>query len=372
MSRGAFGALIAAVCLAAAVWGYFNFERVTQREFTGFSGEAARNPLLALERLDQRMGVKTEVTSRPADLDHLPPRATLVLSRNRSAMTAERVKAVVEWVARGGHLIVEAEAPDIRDALLDALRVTRREIPRHKAAERTVSLPGRDDGFRVVTLPMALHYHGGGESYAAVSGEVTAALLIRDGDAQVTVLPSFDFMRNRSIGEHDHARFAWALISLKPGTERVLIAPRFEQPSLIAWLAREARGVAIAAFVLVALWLWRVSRRFGPVELPPEPRRRRLLDHLRASGHFQWAAGSAPALLAAAREACLAKIARSRPALAHLTPSERAARLAELTQLPPAEVEHALQGVAANPRAFTAAVSTLQQIEEKLTRPASA
>jgi hypothetical protein len=140
----------------------------------------------------------------------------------------------------------------------------------------------------------------------------------------------------------------------------------------VTWLAREARGAVIAALALLALWLWRVSRRFGPLEPPHEPRRRRLLDHLRASGHFQWAAGSAPALLAAAREACLAKVARSRPALADMAPVERSAALADLTQLPRAEIEHALEGAATTPRAFTAAVSTLQQIEGKLTRPVGA
>jgi hypothetical protein len=361
-----------AVLLAIALWCYFNFERVTEREFAGFSGEAARNPLLALQRLVERMGVKAEVTSKPAELDRLPPGAALILSRNRSAMTAQRVKAVIDWIGRGAHLIVEAEAPNARDAILDALRVTRREIPRHKTREGRVRLPGRDEAFRVSTAPIALQYQGDRESYAAPSEEATAVLLVREGNGQVTVLPSFNFMRNASIGEHDHAAFAWALVSLKPDTHRVLIAPRFEQPSLAAWLAREGRGPVIAAVTLLALWLWRVTRRFGPVELPREPARRRLLDHLRASGHFQWAAGSAPALLAAAREACLATIARRRPALADMPLTERTTRLAELTQLPRAEVEHAFEGAATTPRAFTTAVGTLQQIEEKLTRPVSA
>jgi hypothetical protein len=190
---------------------------------------------------------------------------------------------------------------------------------------------------------------------------------MRFGSGQATVLSSFDFMRNANIGEHDHAALAWGVVRLMPDTQRVVIAPRLEQLSLARWFRENALGATFAAAALVALWLWRVGRRFGPVQPPHEPRRRRLLDHLRASGHFQWSVASASTLLAAAREACLAKIARTRPGVADLPPPERSERLAELTRLPREEIEHALAGDATSQRAFTAAVSTLQQIEDKLT-----
>jgi hypothetical protein len=93
---------------------------------------------------------------------------------------------------------------------------------------------------------------------------------------------------------------------------------------------------------------------------------------LRASGRFEWSAHAAPRLLAAAREGCLANIAKARPALAGIPADERSARYAQLTGLPQSEVELALEGEAATPRSFVSAVQTLQIIEEKLARRAAA
>jgi hypothetical protein len=196
------------------------------------------------------------------------------------------------------------------------------------------------------------------------------------GSGAVIVLPSFYFMNNYSIGDHDHAAFAWALLRFSPtrpiALTRVLIAPRFERPSLLAWLAHDALPAVVGAAVLLVLWLVRKVRRFGPIVPQHETGRRRLLDHLRASGRFEWSVHAAPRLLAAAREACLANIAKVRPALAGIPPEERGARFAQLTGLTAGEVELAFTGEASTPRSFIAAVQTLQSIEEKLARRAGA
>jgi hypothetical protein len=372
VTRRTLSIIAAAACLMGAIWCYFNFERVTERDYVGFSGEAARNPLLAFQRLVERMGLKTALTTRPADLESAEAGATLILARNRQGMAALRAERIQQWVAGGGHLIVEAEPPDDPDPLLDVLGVARGEPSSREAAKPLdIRLPGAPAALRVVMPVMDLTNSVGSGAYSARGDGGAAVLDFAYGSGRVTVLASFAFMRNEHIGEHDHAAFAWELVQLAPRTSAVLIATRFERPSLTEWLAREARWPLFAACALLVLWLWRISRRFGPVQPPAEPQRRRLLDHLRASGRFLWATHSAPRLLAAAREACLAKIARTRPGLAELPAAERSARLAQLTEIPREDIELAFDGAAYTPRAFTAAVSTLQQIEEKLTRSVS-
>jgi hypothetical protein len=364
--------VLAAVAAALALWVYSHYERVTEREFVDFSGEARRNPMLAFERLVQRMGLEGGTESERAALENLAPRVTLVLGRDRQ-LSPQRVKAITAWLGGGGHVIAEAENLGERDPLLDALGVTRRAGPRPASTENlTVRLPGQSDSLRADLPLMGLEYRGTGESYSTPLGAGQALLHIRHGSGRASVLSSLDFMRNDDIGELDHAAFAWGLVRLMPDTARVLIARRSEQLSVLDWLIANAQAALLSAAALLALWLWRVGRRFGPLEAARQPRRRRLLDHLRASGHFKWATGSAPSLLSAAREACLAKIARTRPAVANLHPTARNTRLAELTRLPPADIEHAFEGDASSPRAFTAAVSTLQQIEDKLTHTVSA
>lgn len=371
MTRSAW-LLTAVIALAAAAggWLYFNFERVPERELVGYQGEAARNPLLALTRLLERMGSSVRPMARITDLDSLDPGTTLIIARGRRGITRQRAERLLAWARAGGHLIVEAERPRDRDVLLDALQVTRRDSsakPGKTPAE--IELPHVDKRMRVqIDTSIELADREKRARNTKADGVATPVLHFALQRGRGTVLPSFAFMRNDSIGQHDHATFAWALVQFMPSTSSVVIAPRFERPSLIAWLAREARAPLFAGAALLALWLWRVSVRFGPLEPERMRERRRLLDHLRASGHFLWSAGAGPRLLAAAREACLQRIARTRPGLADLPPAERRMRFAALTQLEPAEVEEALTADALHAHEFTRAVRALQRIEEKLTR----
>lgn len=372
MTRQGWWAIGGLAALAFGVWCFFNFEKVTEREFVGYSGEAARNPLLALQRLTERMGVPAGVVKRAVEIDSLPPGSTLVLSRSRYGMTPVRIDRILRWIENGGRLIVEAEPVGERDALLEALRVERREAPAGKGLTE-VKLKGYDRPFRVALVPMTLS-GGLAQGYSSSSGAATAVLQFDHGSGGVIVLPSFYFMKNYTLGDADHAAYAWALLRFSPGRPvaltRVMIAPRFERPSLLAWLAHDALPAVAGAGVLLVLWLVRKARRFGPIVPQHETGRRRLLDHLRASGRFEWSVHAAPKLLAAAREACLANIAKARPALAGIPPEERAARFAALTGLPAREVELAFAGDASTPRSFIAAVQTLQSIEEKLARRA--
>jgi hypothetical protein len=293
--------------------------------------------------------------------------ATLFLARGRHGMSAARVNRLLKWVENGGHLIVGAEPAHDPDPLLDALGIARREAQTPSGLAQ-ITLPGAGRALQVAMPAMGLVDAKRRRAYVAKHGAGTAMLHFEMGDGEVTVLPSFGFMTNTAIGEHDHAAFAWALVRLAPATPVVLVAPRFEAPSLAKWLVTDARAALGAGAVLLVLWLVRISTRFGPVQPPATPERRRLLDHLRASGRFVWATPAASRLLEAAREGCLAKIARTRHGLAGLTAAERTARFSELTAIPAAEIDQAFNAEALNPRAFTHAVRTLQQIEETLTR----
>jgi hypothetical protein len=70
--------------------------------------------------------------------------------------------------------------------------------------------------------------------------------------------------------------------------------------------------------------------RFGPVAPDAPPGRRRLLDHLRASGRYYWTKGLRSRLVVAARDAALRRIVRAQPDFAGAPQAERAARLARL------------------------------------------
>jgi hypothetical protein len=100
--------------------------------------------------------------------------------------------------------------------------------------------------------------------------------------------------------------------------------------------------VLVATFLLLGCWLWRIVPRFGPVPADPPPARRRLLDHLRASGRYLWTEGLRGQLAAAAREAALRRLARAQPDFAAASGSEKAARLAALASIPLEEAQRFL------------------------------
>ena len=374
MSR-TFGAyVLGALIVVGAAWFYLSFERVTEREHVGLKGEAARNPFLALTRLMERMGVKARSAHRVEELEAVQPSATMILPAGRHGYSGTQTARLVEWVEGGGHLIVEAERPEGGDAVLDALEVSRNEGAvafREKPAE--VSLPGaarvRAQLLRSVEL---VDRDPKRTRHVSKDGHGTHVLHFGHGRGRVTVLPSIAFMANDAIGENDHAELAWRVVQFAPATTMVVIAPRLARLSLWQWLKREAWAALVAAVAVLLIWAWRAGARFGPLEPDPTLERRRLLDHLRASGRFLWRAGEASRLLAAARETCLHRIARTRPVLAELPPQERAERLATLTGLELRDIDKAFRGEPETPAAFTAAVSTLQQIELQLTRKLTA
>jgi hypothetical protein len=170
----------------------------------------------------------------------------------------------------------------------------------------------------------------------------------------VTVASSLRFARNPwwddyffrrmkqpgvSIGEHDHAVLLWSILTLTSGREASL-SPRYElhvyfrpeRLSFWSFLRDNAAPALIACGLLLALWLWSIVPRFGPVAPDAPPGRRRLLDHLRASGRYYWAKGLRSRLVVAARDAALRRLSRAQPDFAAAPQAERAARLSVLIQ----------------------------------------
>jgi hypothetical protein len=193
----------------------------------------------------------------------------------------------------------------------------------------------------------------------------------------VTALVGLHFARNPLVGTEDNADFLWHLLSLTPAAE-LQIYLRPERLSLWGFLLQHALPVLAAVAALVALWLWRIAPRFGPVRPDPPPARRRLLDHLRASGRFYWAQGLRGRLIAAARDAALRRIARAQPDFAQAGQAERTARVAALAEITPAEAQRFLSaganlaGAGANLAGaeFIRAMHTAERIHSALERGA--
>jgi len=330
------GLAVAGLCALAglgALWFRANYERAPYREHVGPSSEARLRPYLAAERFAVRMGLAASEIRALPQLDALAPGGALILPARRQSLEPRRLTQLLAWVDRGGHLIVEAELLGVSDPLLDLLGVSRSRAEEKGA--RLLMVEGGDRAFKVwipansslrSSRPRALLFHAG-------PADTARLLSFRRGNGFVTVATSTAFLQNAWIGNEDHAEFLWQLLNLNRATPSLQVLNRPERLSLWGFLEEHAAEALAASIALLVLWLWRIAPRFGPVAPDAPPARRRLLDHLRASGRYYWAKGLRAELVRAARDAALRRLARSQPDFAGAPEAERAARLASLAGL---------------------------------------
>ncbi len=325
------GAGVALLVALAVIWFRTNFERVQVKEWVGASGEARLRHFLAAERFAQRMGWgAAELRSLP-ELDTLPPSGVLLLPNRRQSLPPGKAAQIVRWVEGGGHLFAEAEFSGVKDPLLDLLGVGRAEgTPALKPLQ--VELPQGGRALNVALQgSMRLVMPAGELRLRAGAPDNLKLASFQRQRGVVTVAASLNFARNRNIGANDHAELLWHLLSVTPGRDlKVFWAPA--RLSLWEFLKENAAPALAASLLLLALWLWSIMPRFGPVAPDALPGRRRLLDHLRASGRYYWTRGLRARLVVAARDAALRRIARVQPDFAVAPEAERAVRLSSLMQ----------------------------------------
>jgi len=329
--------LIATIGVSAIARFRSTHEKVPEQVRTGFRGEAKRNPWLAAQRLLDHFDKPATEIRKLTQLSTLPAQATLIIPEAHFTITGHLRDQVIEWVMQGGYLIVEAENPLQDDPLVDAFGVTRQKVelgPGNPGEDQAKQ--GEDSKFELVILPdataparvaldrfMVLYTSHPWYHY---DGKYGTYLLTKPvGRGVVTVVNDLDYARNVFIGELDHAQFFLDLVRLRDklttGTgnkppasaNRVMFFNEPGTPSLLGWLRENAWAPLSGAAAAILLWLWHVVPRFGPIMPDVERNRRRLLDHLRASGRFLWSNGHTTRLLEASREACVRQIARSLP-----------------------------------------------------------
>lgn len=357
-------ALVVAIGLTGVAWFLATHEQVTEQAWTGFRGEAKRNPFLAAQRLMQRFGRPAKELRSLPELRNLPPNATLIIPASHHTITGHLRDEIIDWVRRGGYLIVEAEYPRQKDPLVEAFGVERYAVevddyeddlevfedaefekvrlpnaaaPATLDVERYMSLDAKDVWFRA----------GG------IFG--TYLLVKRSGRGAVTILNDLDYARNGGIGLLDHAQFLVDLVRLReelissegiepePQQASVMFFNRPGKLSLMSWLKEHAWAPLGGGAAALILWLWHIVPRFGPIMPDAERRRRRLLDHLRASGRFLWSNGHATRLVEASREACVRQITRSLPHFLSATEEARTEQLVHTLGITQEQAQRILQ-----------------------------
>jgi Domain of unknown function (DUF4350) len=353
------------LCLGAYLFTqHYGFSQ--RRVWVGLRGEAAANPLLAARMLLTRMGGSVQESSDLMRLDKFPVGGTIFLAADREDLDSGTAQRLLAWVKDGGHLVVAAERPLTHDVLMDALGVSVHEDEARRTTWRAdeVQLPNGVK-LRVDLLPSpGLYDDDGNASWSYKSYGALRLLQIPREDGLVTVISTFRPFDNYSIGRLDHAELLWRLATDNGQAVDVWLVRHVDVQSLPTWLVHNALPCLIAFGVFLALTLWRLSPRFGPLVPSLAPDRRSLLEHLSATGRFYSRQRQLPALLQIVRQDGLDLLTARAPETREQDGAARLKAAARLTGQNPRELLHAFSAGVATPHEFTLAMRVLASFRQ--------
>lgn len=398
-----------------ALWLLPRIERVTEEKYVGYQGEARYNPLLAAQRLLEKMQVEVKAVHRLPKIDHSLQQAdVLLLVQGHRPLTDRQSEALLAWVAHGGHVLLVSstlhnQEANIADPTLDRLQVEQWRLELDDEAilnadPVAIELPAQERPFQVnfhadyvLKAPVA-EAPQASEIEIHQLTEQTHLLHLQHGTGHVTLLSDVWFLHNARIGELDHAPFFWALLNLQQAPQRVWLVYPLSQglvdtrgirrkpsqgsycedcedadfagsdtPSLWGILWDKAWYLIISLLLLLWLALWLASRRFGGLLPAPSEQRRSLLEHIEASGEFLWQHQQSHQLLRGLRHNVFKDLQRHYPDWLKLSHAETSQRVGEHCGIAPDQVQQALYHVKlTSASSFTEAVQCLKHIRRAL------
>jgi len=379
------GAFVLAL-LVAAGWLLFPklFRQVTEDVPLPPTGEAAYNPLYGLKLALLAHGEKVSAwPNLPSAVNQLQPHDTLVLYDRPEAMSQPQAQRLLAWVNAGGFLLMPGPASGVSPGpLAGALGLRGVEPPRADAnkpalpwdqyagcdrmlADTASRSPKDDEGVwlcdpRFRPLLPGFVLSGGDDK----RGWRFARR--RLGDGMVTVV-QLDYLDNEGLRDPAARALAFQLLAPGLGRGRMQLVYSADVPSLLRLLVDYAWMVLLPLLLALSAWLAFRGQRFGPLQPAPEPRRRALLEHVRAAGEFAWARQRMAALHAAVLRLFRQRLQRRAPEIFALSGAAQEQALADATSMPLARVREALNAHGlAHPNSFTTSISTLLQMRSRL------
>ncbi|BAP54427.1 hypothetical protein THII_0130 [Thioploca ingrica] len=375
------------VLFYSGYWINTHFEQHCEAVEIGLQGVAADNPLLAAQRLLERMGSVVITTTSVIKLKQLGSQDTLILWGTDGLFDATQTQQLLNWVEAGGHLIIASNtvfngSENSSNPLLQQLKIYRLEdklqyLPQNQIIAAT-PLTWENKAIQIAFDPHYRLEYTDDPAIEILDDYGTHFLFYYYGTGMISLLSDMQFIHNQAIGQYDHAQFLWSLVQFErparqiwllrlPNLSGITKTATNNIPSLRQLVWFKWWAVVISASILLLFWLWHIMSRFGPLLPDPPGTRRRLLEHIEASGHFLWRYHQTKFLLRGARQAVLNKLASVHPDWIRLSPSELSQHLAPLGKLSAEEIEEALYNIQPQTEiAFTQAIRILTQIRKML------
>ena len=181
----------------------------------------------------------------------------------------------------------------------------------------------------------------------------------------ITVLTDAWLWQNDRIGDYDNAWLLWYLGQ----DSAVTLVYSAERDDLLSQLLKHYPAALVALALLLALLLWHVGLRHGPLQTPQVPSRRQLEEHLRAGADFLLRRVGQQQLLSTLQRDILRRARHRHPGFERLPVAEQWQVLGRLTRLPSGAVSAAMRPLPAQRLSaadFTRQVANLQTLRNAL------
>lgn len=392
----------------------------------GPAPEVAANPYLAAEHFLRAQGIEVQHADGLEVLNELPSAGqTLLLLGDRKNISARQNQRLLEWTAKGGHLLVVAEhlwdedEEESGDLLLDPLGIQQylaedldeeeddadsdadvdadsdsdadadaEELESEVEASADSEQPASEDQTAAEAnrypeltqlylenedapayIDFDTDYHlYDSEDRAHVwanSAAATHMLQLYHGQGLISVLTDSFIWNNRNIGDYDNAWLLWYLSQ----DSAVTLVYRAERDDLFSLLLRNFPEALMALALLIVLTLWSVGVRQGPLQLPVSLSRRKLQEHVRGSADFLLRRCGQQSLLQGLQHDIQRRARRRHPGFERLGVAEQWHVLARMSRLPSSAISQAMRPLPEKslPAAeFTRQVAHLQTLRNAL------
>lgn len=325
------------ICIVAA--GLYSVIEECDEEVTSrWSVEALLNPFLAAERFLQKSDIGVVEVEGLAGLETLDGVSTLFVSEANLVASSAQLERVQAWLEQGGNLIYaanfvahdddlllerfsvdvewydydeddrDAEAEAKEESLAEKMREYNRQIEEGKTREEIAESDGRDNALTTVDfddgsgqleidfddrLTLVQPYIEGTEVDDAVARPASWAysdygvhmMQFDVGAGVLTIVSDPSIWTSYRIDSFDHAFLLWKLSA--SGGSLAILHPVL-QNSLWDLTVEHASELLIAAALIIAVWIWHLSYRFGRLELRDTTRTRALAEHFSSISHYLW------------------------------------------------------------------------------------
>lgn len=356
------GVLLAVVLLVSLIYSLLEYDYAEKD--AGYQGEARTNAYLAAEFFLLNMGQQAQrIKLFSTNKTLLKSSDTLMVPSIRLAFDRRRSDEMLDWVERGGHLIITGQPitesnSGREDFILEKLGLM---IEREALAdgstqdEEQIDVAIDDEDFWKIDLDDLLVVTKKDNFNAQVVWSIedndrTHALQILVGRGRVTLLSDMQIFKNDYIDQFDHAAFLFLLSNdqfnqaefNRAGAGTFYYSLFEDQDSLLQWLWKNAQLFILSFIVTIVIVLWRLMPRFGPLININQPIRRRFSEHLKAAGNYHWRQGNYQHLLHNVRSQLSQKLKIKKPEWSRLSKQAQLRHFADMTQLELEVIERAL------------------------------